>query len=77
MQVADEPGADGESSGLQTGEEESFLDQLRRGVLGAAEFGVRVQVAAQRDETFGMLVEPAVERGVRHRMRSVARLSTR
>ncbi len=46
VDVADEPGADGESPGLQTGEEESLLDQFGRGVLGAAEFGVSVQVAA-------------------------------
>jgi hypothetical protein len=46
MPAADQPGPDGESPRLQAGEDEPLLDQFCRGVLGAAEFGVRVQVAA-------------------------------
>ena len=49
--------------GSQPGQAESFLDQLGRGMLGAAELGMGVEVAAQSDEPFAVLVQPLSQRG--------------
>ncbi len=60
--VAHETGADGEAAGLEPRELEAFVDEIGGGPFGTAQLGVRVEVAAQRDETLAVLVEPSIDR---------------
>ena len=81
-EIAHETGSDGEPTRFEPGQAESFLDQLGGRMLGAAELGMGVEVASQRDETFAVFVEPSRRSAERRRWSSTwsssaVRLSTR
>ena len=59
--VAHQPGADGESSGRETGDLQPLCDERGGVVLRVAELGMGVQLTAERDQLLEVAVEELVD----------------